>query len=158
MCHLHPAIQQQRHRPYLVPSLQFDACRSFLEAHKDNAWMWIGERFDDESWYGATLDRLAFRRLLAKLRNGGLDRVLVYRLDRLSRNVVVSVALLKELRERGINLAIVNSPETGSTAHRPRRQSPFLQPRPTGESRVGHPRPVQRILGRSGAPVRTVSS
>jgi len=37
--------------------VQFDACRSFLEAHRDNGWMWIGERFDDEGRSGATLDR-----------------------------------------------------------------------------------------------------
>ena len=97
--------------------VQFDACRSFLDAHKDNGWMWIGERFDDEGWSGATLDRPALRRLLAKIKEGQLDRVLVYRLDRLSRNVVDSVVLLKELRERGIDLVIVTSPEIGSAAH-----------------------------------------
>ena len=45
--------------------VQFDACRSFLDAHKDNGWMWIGERFDDEGWSGATLDRPALQSLLA---------------------------------------------------------------------------------------------
>jgi len=97
--------------------VQFDACRSFLEAHRENGWMWIGEHFDDEGWSGATLDRPALQRLLAKMRNGETDRVLVYRLDRLSRNVVDSVALLKELRERRIDLGIVTSPEIGSAAH-----------------------------------------
>jgi len=50
--------------------VQFDACRSFLEAHRDNGWIWIGERFDDEGWSGATLDRPALQRLLAKIREG----------------------------------------------------------------------------------------
>jgi len=97
--------------------VQFDACRSFLEAHKDNGWRWIGECFDDEGWSGATLDRPALQRLLAKIRNGDRDRVLVYRLDRLSRNVVDSVVLLKAFRERSIDLVIVTSPEIGSAAH-----------------------------------------
>jgi len=97
--------------------VQFDACRSFLEARKDDGWRWIGERFDDEGWSGATLDRPALQRLLAKIRKGELDRVLVYRLDRLSRNVVDSVVLLKELRDRDIDLVIVTSPEIGSAAH-----------------------------------------
>jgi len=79
--------------------------------------MWIGERFDDEGWSGATLDRPALRCLLAKIRNGDLDRVLVYRLDRLSRNVVDSVVFLQEFRERGIDLVIVTSPEIGSAVH-----------------------------------------
>jgi DNA invertase Pin-like site-specific DNA recombinase len=97
--------------------VQFDACRSFLEAHANSGWHWIGERFDDEGYSGATLDRPALRHLLAQIRNGELDRVLVYHLDRLSRNVVDSVVLLKELRERRIDLVIVTSPEIGSAAH-----------------------------------------
>jgi len=44
---------------------QFDACRSFLEAHRDNGWMRVGESFDDGGWSGATLDRSALRCLVA---------------------------------------------------------------------------------------------
>jgi site-specific DNA recombinase len=55
--------------------------------------------------------------LLAKIRNGEIDRLLVYRQDRLSRSVVDSVELLNELRELRIDLVIVTAPEIGTTAH-----------------------------------------
>jgi site-specific DNA recombinase len=96
--------------------IQFEACEAFIRAHKHNGWRWIEEHFNDEGWSGATLDRPALQRLIAKIRNGEIDRLLVYRLDRLSRSVVDSVELLNELRDLGIDLVIVTAPEIGSTA------------------------------------------
>jgi site-specific DNA recombinase len=97
--------------------VQFEACEAFIRAHKHNGWRWIGEHFNDEGWSGATLDRPALQCLLAKIRNGKIDRLLVYRLDRLSRSVIDSVELLNELRELRIDLVIVTAPEIGTTAH-----------------------------------------
>jgi DNA invertase Pin-like site-specific DNA recombinase len=97
--------------------VQFEACEAFIRAQKHSGWRWIDEHFNDEGWSGATLDRPALQRLLAKIRNGEIDRLLVYRLDRLSRSVIDSVSLLKEFRECGIDLVIVTAPEIGSTAH-----------------------------------------
>jgi DNA invertase Pin-like site-specific DNA recombinase len=81
--------------------VQFEACEAFIRVHKHNGWRWIEEHFNDEGWSGATLDRPALQCLLAKIRNGEIDRLLVYRLDRLSRSVIDSVELLNELRELG---------------------------------------------------------
>lgn len=97
--------------------VQFEACEAFIRAHKHNGWRWIEEHFNDEGWSGATLDRPALQCLLAKIRNGEIDRLLVYRLDRLSRSVIDSVELLNELRELRIDLVIVTAPEIGTTAH-----------------------------------------
>jgi site-specific DNA recombinase len=96
--------------------IQFEACEAFIRAHKHNGWRWIEEHFNDEGWSGASLDRPALQRLLVKIRSGEIDRLLVYRLDRLSRSVIDSVELLNELRELGIDLVIVTAPEIGSTA------------------------------------------
>jgi site-specific DNA recombinase len=96
--------------------MQFEACESFIKEHAGRGWRWVEEDFNDEGWSGATLDRPALQRLLAKMRNGEIDRLLIYRLDRLSRSVIDSVQLLNELRERRIELVIVTSPEIGSTA------------------------------------------
>ncbi|MBW2017483.1 MAG: recombinase family protein [Deltaproteobacteria bacterium] len=79
-------------------------------------WRWVGERFDDEGYSGATLDRPAFQRLLEKVRRGEIHRVLVYSLDRLSRNVIDGLQLLQEFRQRGVALVVVTYPELGSAA------------------------------------------
>jgi DNA invertase Pin-like site-specific DNA recombinase len=45
-----------------------------------------------------------------------VDRVVIHRLDRLSRSLLGCASLLKEFRERGIGLVIVTAPELGHAA------------------------------------------
>jgi len=95
---------------------QFEVCRNYLKSQQWLGWRWIEERFDDEGYSGATLDRPALQRLLEKVRRGEIDRVLVYSLDRLSRNVIDGLQLLQEFRQRGVALVVATYPELGSAA------------------------------------------
>jgi len=60
--------------------VQFDVCRSFVQAHRGLGYELIEERLDDEGCSGATLERPALQRLLSLVRSGGVDRVVVHRL------------------------------------------------------------------------------
>ena len=57
------------------------------ESQGGQGWKLIPDRFDDDGYSGATLERPALDRLLALVRNGQVDQVIVHRLDRLSRSV-----------------------------------------------------------------------
>jgi site-specific DNA recombinase len=96
--------------------VQYDACRFFAESQSIDGWTLIPERFDDEGYSGASLERPALDRLLAKARQGQIDQIIVHRLDRLSRSMLGCVALLNELRQLRIDLAIVAAPELGHSA------------------------------------------
>jgi site-specific DNA recombinase len=76
----------------------------------------IAERFDDEGYSGTTLERPAFQRLLDLIRSGGIDRLVIYRLDRLSRNLRHFIRLFEELLDHGVSLDVVTSPELGVAA------------------------------------------
>ena len=76
----------------------------------------IAERFDDEGYSGTTLERPAFRRLLDLIRSGGIDRLVIYRLDRLSRNLRHFISLFEELLDHSVSLDVVTSPELGVAA------------------------------------------
>jgi len=76
----------------------------------------IAERFDDEGYSGTTLERPAFRRLLDLIRSGGIDRLVIYRLDRLSRNLRHFITLFEELLDHGVSLDVVTSRELGVAA------------------------------------------
>ena len=91
-------------------------CRSFVQAHRGLGYELIEDRFDDEGYTGATLDRPALQRLLGLLRSGGLDRLVIYRLDRLSRDLRHFVNLGQELREHKVGLTVVAAPELGVAA------------------------------------------
>jgi site-specific DNA recombinase len=50
------------------------------------------------------------------IRSGGIDRLVIYRLDRLSRNLRHFITLFEELLDHGVSLDVVTSPELGVTA------------------------------------------
>lgn len=96
--------------------VQFEACRAFVQSQAGAGWVAIDERFDDEGYSGATLDRPALDRLLGIVRCGAADRVVVYRLDRLSRSLRHFVRLSEEFRNHNVALTIVTAPMLGAAA------------------------------------------
>ena len=96
--------------------VQFGICRDFVQAQANSSWKWIGRRFDDVGQSGADTDRPALQRLLEHVRNGDIDVVAIYRLDRLTRRLQDSIAILDAFREAGVELLICTAPEVGSAA------------------------------------------
>jgi DNA invertase Pin-like site-specific DNA recombinase len=94
-------------------AIQREACAVFAAAQ---GWSVVDEAFDDVGFSGATLDRPGLQRLLAFVRQAGADRILIHRLDRLSRNVRDCVGLFDEFRRLNLNLVIVTAPELGHAA------------------------------------------
>lgn len=76
----------------------------------------VEERFDDEGYSGTTLDRPALHRLLSVVRSGGIEQLVIHRLDRLSRNLRHFVTLFEELRDHNVTLAIVTAQGLGEAA------------------------------------------
>lgn len=95
---------------------QFAICQDFIGARKDSRWEWVGERFDDMGVSGATADRPALQRLLQLVESGGVQKVFVYRLDRLTRSLRDSLAILDSFQRHGVELLIATAPELGSAA------------------------------------------
>jgi site-specific DNA recombinase len=48
----------------------------------------LPDRYDDSAYSGATTERPALQRLMADVRAGRLDAILVYKIDRLSRSLL----------------------------------------------------------------------
>lgn len=96
--------------------VQFDQGDAFVRSQRGLGWVLVEERFDDEGYSGASLDRPALQRLLNFVRSGGVDQVVVYRLDRLSRNLRDFVNLSQEFRDHNIALAVVTAPLLGVAA------------------------------------------
>jgi DNA invertase Pin-like site-specific DNA recombinase len=87
-----------------------------LQSQHVHGWTLVTERFDDDGYSGANADRPALNLLLTLVRRGQIDRILIHRLDRLSRNVRDCVTLLDELRRLEVALVIVTAPELGDSA------------------------------------------
>jgi DNA invertase Pin-like site-specific DNA recombinase len=70
---------------------------------------WVGSHDGTAKWYrdtftGKTMDRPGMERLLGDLRDGQVDRIVVWRLDRLGRTTRGLCQLFDELAERKVDL------------------------------------------------------
>ena len=78
---------------------QIEICRKYIETK-------IGvcetEVYEDEGFSGKNAERPAFKRLLKDIKDGKIQAVVCYRLDRISRNVGDFVSLTEELLRRGV--------------------------------------------------------
>jgi len=86
---------------------QRDAGLALVRAHAPEGWIPLEERFDDAGESGATTDRPALTRLLDQIASGGVDCVVVHRLDRLTRSVADWARLAGAFKRRGTKLVVV---------------------------------------------------
>src|SRR5262245_60472521 len=57
---------------------QREACEAYIKSQAHEGWRLISGRYDDGAFSGASLDRPALQQLLAEVRAGKIDIVLVY--------------------------------------------------------------------------------
>src|SRR5690606_40642889 len=76
-------------------------CTEFIRNKAWEFWYPIAERFDDEGESGATLKRPGLAKLLRRIEAGDVHRVIVYRVDRLTRKLADLARLRSEERRVG---------------------------------------------------------
>lgn len=92
---------------------QKGCCRSYIGIQKANGWQEYPEAFDDPAESGKSLKRPAIKRLLKAVEEGLVQGVIVYKLDRLTRNSR-DFHMLLELFEKH-NVAFVSATESIDT-------------------------------------------
>ena len=81
-------------------SAQLRALRGFAHEH---GWTIVGE-FVDKAISGRTANRPGLRKMLQRVKRGDVDAVLVWKLDRLARDVEIAAAVDGFLRRQGVKL------------------------------------------------------
>lgn len=91
---------------------QIDMCTNYVKAHFDeNCDIFI---YEDEGFTGANTDRPQFKRCINDIKNGKIDVLVCYRLDRISRNVA-DFSFTLELLEKN-NCSFVSIKEQFDTS------------------------------------------
>lgn len=86
-------------------TLQREACERFA---REQGWTVVPERFDDEGESGATMERPALERLVEAIRAEQVGRVVVYRLDRLTRRLADWALLQRVFEHHNVGLTVVH--------------------------------------------------
>jgi DNA invertase Pin-like site-specific DNA recombinase len=75
--------------------VQRESAESYIASQKQEGWVVLPERFDDAGFTGANTDRPALKKLIERIKAGGLDCIIVYKVDRLSRSLLDFTQLLE---------------------------------------------------------------
>ncbi len=67
---------------------QREACEAYIASQKHEGWKALATRYDDGGFTGGNMDRPGLKALLADIEAGGVDVVMVYKVDRLSRSLM----------------------------------------------------------------------
>ena len=116
-CAIYTRQSVEPHTDLSSCQVQFDLCRAYVQSQRSLGYVVVEERFDDEGYSGTTLDRPALHRLLSVVRSGGIEQLVIHRLDRLSRNLRHFITLFEELRDHGVSIGnMVTAPGLGEAA------------------------------------------
>ena len=98
---------------------QREACEAYIQSQAHEGWRLIPGRYDDGAFSGASLDRPALQQLLAEVRAGKIDIVLVYKVDRLTRSLTDFAKLIELFDAHGVSfVSVTQSFNTSSSMGR----------------------------------------
>lgn len=86
---------------------QRDACLSYIASQKSEGWVALRDTYDDGGFTGGNLNRPALQRLLADIREGFVDVIVVYKIDRLSRSLADFAKLVELFDEHKVTFVSV---------------------------------------------------
>ena len=81
---------------------QREACEAYIESQRQEGWRLVRKAYDDGGISGGTMKRPGLQSLLDDIRDGKVDVVLVYKVDRLTRSLA-DFARMVELFEVRLN-------------------------------------------------------
>ncbi|AGI71025.1 DNA integration/recombination/inversion protein [Octadecabacter arcticus 238] len=66
---------------------QREACASYVASQKHEGWVLLPAAYEDGGLSGGSLERPALQRLMQDMRDGHVDQIIVYKIDRLTRSL-----------------------------------------------------------------------
>jgi DNA invertase Pin-like site-specific DNA recombinase/DNA-binding transcriptional regulator YdaS (Cro superfamily) len=94
---------------------QRECGEAYIRSQRQAGWRLLPARYDDGGFTGANLERPALERLLADMRAGAIDCVVLYKVDRLSRSLFDFARLMQMFEEQGVSFVSVTQQFNSST-------------------------------------------
>jgi DNA invertase Pin-like site-specific DNA recombinase len=86
---------------------QRETCEAFIDSQRHEGWVCLHAAYDDGGFSGATMDRPALQQLLADVKAGRVDTIVVYKIDRLTRSLADFAKIVEILDARGASFISV---------------------------------------------------
>ncbi len=86
---------------------QREACAAYILSQKHAGWVPLPDNYDDGGLSGGTMERPALKRLLADIKSGKVQIVVVYKVDRLTRSLADFAKIVDVLDAHGASFVSV---------------------------------------------------
>lgn len=86
---------------------QRDACLAYIASQKSEGWVALRDGYDDGGFSGGNLQRPGLQQLLDDIREGLVDVIVVYKIDRLSRSLADFAKLVEIFDEHKVTFVSV---------------------------------------------------
>ena len=86
---------------------QRESAENYINSQKHEGWVALQGQYDDGGFTGANIDRPALQKLLSDIKAGGINCVIVYKVDRLSRSLMDFVQLLEFFDKNNVTFVSV---------------------------------------------------
>ncbi len=86
---------------------QQEAVLAYIASQRHAGWIALPDVYEDRGFSGGDTRRPAFQRLLRDVESGEVDRIVVHRIDRLSRSLADFVRIMETLDRHGVGLVSV---------------------------------------------------
>ena len=86
---------------------QREACEAFIRSQRQEGWHLLPAKFDDGGYSGGTMERPALTRLLDAAREGRIETVVVYKVDRLTRSLADFARIVELFDKSGVSFVSV---------------------------------------------------
>lgn len=95
---------------------QREAGQAFIASQRTEGWIPVVDDYDDGGFSGGNMDRPALKRLLADIDAGKVDIVVVYKIDRLTRNLTDFSKMVELFDQRGVSFSAVTQQINSATS------------------------------------------
>jgi site-specific DNA recombinase len=86
---------------------QRESAEAYIASQRHEGWAALPQRYDDGGYTGANMERPALQRLLSDIRDGLVDCVVVYKVDRLTRSLLDFARIMEVLDAHGVSFVSV---------------------------------------------------
>ncbi len=86
---------------------QREACEAFITSQRHEGWRCLPQLYDDGGRSGGNMERPALQQLLADIRAGKVDVVVVYKIDRLTRSLADFAKIVEIFDAKGVSFVSV---------------------------------------------------
>jgi site-specific DNA recombinase len=86
---------------------QRESAEAYIASQRHEGWLCISERYDDGGFTGGNMERPALKRLFADVESGGIDCVVVYKVDRLSRSLLDFARMMELFDKHAVSFVSV---------------------------------------------------